>query len=451
MTTKAKQLGKVAILALSLWYGNVTAQTKTEKETIPVSTGHASISVQAKKNGSSLEVWVYNNSTTPYKVSFTANITLRGDKGEFTKTISYSGEIAPNKSDYTMPVYISYANATTTDVYNSLTDGEVNNFKATPIEKENTSVSSSGNASYSGSNNNTSTTTTANETRYNTNPQVKEAVERQNRLQNLQQQQEQQQKAQQQANYEKAIAYEQKRQESIQQTNEVVGAVTDAITDYLNQQAEEKKRKQEAEERRLEREYEQRMAEYERKTAIEAKINNRKTAIAEFPVKDIPLGSQEKAVSIYYFVYAYDNTINNEYGATVYVSNVFEIGKYNDGTRAYTSTIKNEITNLTPFAEVLHGYYYTQQEAEQLRQTLISILKNNGVAINEVNYKGKPATVKNAETENTTPKANQSKYGKTINLAPATLNDPTPSEVPKQNLEKAKEKESKYGKTIKID
>lgn len=458
-------------------------QTKTEKETIKIDTDNPAITMEAKKNGTYLEVRVYNNHNVSYTISFTTEVTIRGIKGDVKKILQTSGDVAPNKSNYAF-TNIGWADVSN-DIYFSLEEASNINFSAQLVDNQNKTYSNYSNNNTNSKNTSsvnhnpkpgpnasvqelaawqrrqntvksTSTTTSSSqnynnyETRYNTNPQVKEAVERQNRLQNLQQQQEQQQKAQQQANYEKAIAYEQKRQESIQQTNEVVDAVTNAITDYLYQQAEEKKRKQEAEERRLEREYEQRMAEYERKTAIEAKINNRKTAIAEFPVKDIPLGSQEKAQSIYYFVYAYDNSINNEYGATIFVSNVFEIGKYADDTRIYTSIIKNEISTLTPFTEVLHGYYYTTQEAEGLRQTLISILQNNGVDIQEVTYKGKPTT------KSTTQKTIPSKYGKTIstnsdNLAPAKLNDAKPSEVTKQNLEKAKEKESKYGKTIKIN
>lgn len=429
----------VIAVVLLLFYAKSFAQTKDEYETSVISTGHASFTAKAKKNGSALETWIYNNSTTKYTVSFTADITLRGEKGEFTKTVRYSGTIAPNGNDYTSPVMIGWANATTS-MYHSLVDGKIYDFNATPVETGNNS----------NSNNIQTTTSSATETPSNSNPQIKEALERQNRLNSLKEQQQAKEKAQQQANYEKAVAYEKQRQQNIKQTNEIVGAVSGAITGYLNQQAEEKRRQQEAEERRLEREEEQRMEEYERKAAIEAKINTRKNALAEFPAKDIPLGSKEKATNIYYFIYAYDNSINNEYGATVYISNVFEIGKYADGTRAYTSVIKNEITKLSPFEETLHGYYYTSQEAEQLRQTLIAILKNNGITVKEVHYKGKPASKSvsvPAQQGNT-----QGKYGKTIstdnNTAPAKINTAKPSELPREERKKGS---SKYGKTITID
>ena len=214
------------------------------------------------------------------------------------------------------------------------------------------------------------------------------------------------------------------------------------------EEREEEKKRIRAENERMEREERER------------KISNRSIIINKYHPKEIPLSSREKATKIFYFIYAYDHTnLNQEYGATVYVSNVFEIGTFNDGTRAYTSTVKNEIINLTPYNEVLHGYYYSEAEAENLRKSFINLLKSNGVSINNIFYKGKPGT-KTTTVNNDSNNTNESKYGKTINIndqnfAPAKLNDTKSTEVPKRNIEKAEEeekkKQSKYGKTIKIE
>lgn len=404
---------------------NSFSQTSTEYETSTMSTGHASLSAIIKKNGSAMEVWVKNNHPTKtYKVDFTANVRLGGTKGEITKILTTSVTLEPNDDDYAIG-YIGEADPSK-NLYLTLLGGEFDNFTWTEIKDSKSTQTSvnppSKNNSYDGNDKSISK-----ETRYNTNPQIKEAVERQNRLKSLQEQQ----KEQQNANYEKAMAYEQERQESIKKTNETISAVTNLITDYIYQQAEERRKEREEEEERLAQEYEQRMAEYERKVAIEAKIKNRKTALSEFPAKDIPLGSQEKAASIYYFIYAYDNSINYENDAIVFISNVFEIGKHGDGTRVYTSTIMKDVTTLTPFEEVLHGYYFTQQEAEELRQTLISILQNNGVTIKEINYKGKPASKNAAKQEDF--------WGETKNdqkFAPAKINTAKTSELPREEKKK---------------
>ena len=429
------QTKNIILVFLLLSFGNVFAQTKTKYETAVISTGHASLSAEIIKNGSALEVWVKNNHPTKtYKVNFTANVRLGGTKGEFNETFSTSVKLKPNADGFAIS-YIGEADPSK-NLYLSLLGGKFDNFTWTEVNDtkntETTNSATNTNNSYQANDN-----ATTNETSYNTNPQVKQAVERQNRLKTIQEQQKEQQKEQQNANYEKAMAFEQQRQESIKQTNETISAVTGVITDYIYQKAEERRKEREEEEERLEREYEQRMAEHERKVALEAKINNRKTALAEFPAKDIPLGSQEKAGSIYYFIYAYDNSINNENGANVYISNVFVIDKFNDGTRAYTSTVKKEIETLTPFAEILHGYYYTQQNAEQLRQTLLSILQNNGVTIKEVNYKGKPFS-KNATKQ-------EDFWGETQNdqkFAPAKINTAKPRELPKET-QKQEEKKKK--------
>ncbi|UOK41126.1 MULTISPECIES: hypothetical protein [Flavobacterium] len=169
------------------------------------------------------------------------------------------------------------------------------------------------------------------------------------------------------------------------------------------------------------------------------KVANRKNAFAQLDAADIPLASIEKATSIYYFVYAYDNLANDN--PTVYVSNVFEIGKYKDGTRAYTATVKNEIANLTGLTEVLHGYYYSQQQAQQVHNNLISELQNNGVAVKNIYYKGKPSA---STTGNT---SNGSKYGTVIGTAKIDTR-PTNGVMPNNKIDEDKPKKD-YGKIIK--
>lgn len=209
-------------------------------------------------------------------------------------------------------------------------------------------------------------------------------------------------------------------------TNDIVegvGEIVDLFRANRELDRKEEERKTAAEERRKLEE-----------AAAQQKVDNRKIIINKFQPKDIPLGSKEKASKIYYFIYAYNNTINNLYGsALMYVSNVFEIGTYDDGTRAYTATINKEIENLTSFTEVLHGYYYTQQEAEKIRESFISLMQNNDVYFTDIYYKGKPTT--------STIKSNEAKqenfWGET---APAKINTAKPSELPQEEQKKETKK-----------
>ena len=433
-----------------LSYGNVFAQTKTKYETAVISTGHASLSAEIIKNGSALEVWVKNNHPTKtYKVNFTANIRLGGTKGEIVKTLSTSVKLTPNDDDYAIGS-IGEADPSK-NLYLSLIGGTFSNFDWSEVRDSNNSETSSNNASYSGSNNNTSTTNS----RPPANASVQELSEWQRKQYGTQNNQQNTQPINNTASPQQT--------QTTNSNNGVTMADVQKILDENNRQFEQrlgiKSYANDTEmvndiakgvgeivdlfraNRELDRKEEEqkRAAEESRKleeAAAQQKVDNRKIIINKFQPKDIPVSSKEKASKIYYFIYAYDNTINNLYGsALMYVSNVFEIGKYNDGTRAYTSTVKKEMETLTPFDEVLHGYYYTQQEAEQLRQTLISILKNNGVTVNEVNYKGKPASKSAVST--TTKQENF--WGETQNdqkLAPAKINTAKPSELPREEKKK---------------
>lgn len=244
----------------------------------------------------------------------------------------------------------------------------------------------------------------------------------------------------QQAQYARNLEAQRKYQ--AERTEIITKGVTDLgnlVGGWIQQNQADKARKEALQEQRAE-------EERQRQYALYLKTSNRKNAFAELPAKDIPLSSQEKATSIYFFIYAYNN-LDNEYGASAYISNIFEIGKYNDGTRAYTTTVKNDVAGLTPYTEVLHGYYYSAQQAEEKRQELITILQSNGVTINSVFYKGKAAT---ANTSSTSTEKQGSNYGTMIG-APAKVDvRPMNGTAPNSQVDKFKENQSKnYGTIIK--
>lgn len=256
---------------------------------------------------------------------------------------------------------------------------------------------------------------------------------------NTQRQPVQKSPAEQQAQYQQKLAveraYNAQREETI---NKGVSDMTNLISGYIQQNRADKERKEALEEQRA---LEQQQRQYE----LNLKISSRKNAFEAVPAKDIPLASQEKAATIYYFIYAH-NGLESEYGAAAYISNVFEVGKYNDGTRAYTATIKNEIAGLTPYAETLHGYYYSLYQAEQKRLELIASLQNYGVMINNIAYKGKPGAVRASQTiENQEPN-----YGNMIEKPAKVDMRPTNGTAPNTQVDKFKQKqpEKNYGTII---
>jgi len=236
--------------------------------------------------------------------------------------------------------------------------------------------------------------------------------------------------------------YARNQQYQAERTEIITKGVSDLgnlVGGWIQQNQADKARKEALEEQRAE-------EERQRQYALYLKTSSRKNAFAELPSKDIPLSSQEKAASIYYFIYAYSN-LDSEYGASAYISNVFEIGRYNDGTRAYTAMVKKDIENLSPYEEVLHGYYYTAQQAEQKRQELIAVLQNTGVAVSNIFYKGKASA---AKAGSAAANKQESNYGTVISETAKVDMRPNNGTAPNSQVDKFKENQTKnYGTIIK--
>lgn len=244
---------------------------------------------------------------------------------------------------------------------------------------------------------------------------------------------------------------------AMQERTAAVTNVINTIGNYFIEQAENKRQAKQreletelaAEEEKIKRE----AAAVQRKLELEAKIASRKSIIAAYRPKDLPLASQEKASKIYYFIYAYDiGSFGRDENTTIYVSNVFEIAKYDDGTFPYKSNIEDDIAKLTPYKEVMHGYYYSHEEAEQKRNLFLNSFNESiDVVLKQFAYKGKPnnTSITNKDISKT---VQESKYGKTIdpNAVTDTQNPAVEKSATPKKSEKQITKESKYGKTIEI-
>ena len=144
------------------------------------------------------------------------------------------------------------------------------------------------------------------------------------------------------------------------------------------EQEEKARKKREAERARL------------RKAAFELLIRQRHTLLEAVSKNDpLPLSTTPVAGdTIYYFIYAIDPTTFDTKRTNVYVSNVFSIARYNDGTWPYQSSIDNETRSLTPFKEVMHGYYLHAEEAGTMRQMVVEgFRENEGVSVVDIAYR----------------------------------------------------------------
>jgi len=250
---------------------------------------------------------------------------------------------------------------------------------------------------------------------------------------------------------ERGAASRRAQEQVIQQKTAVVTNVIDAVGNYFADKAEQKRL---ASERAL----------YAEIAADDAKIarqraendqkkqfrTNRTALVNSFNGGKVPLSSQKVEVDeLYYFCFSFDHAAIDSPNMTMYVSNVFPITRYSDGTWPFTTTLLDNIARANNGAKVeLSGFYTSQENAEQKRQEFIQGINDLSLKQETLTYKGNTSN-KVVSTNN----KEESKYGKTINLeASKKVQNQLPKEIkPSTKGEKESNTGGKYGKTIKID
>lgn len=121
-----------------------------------------------------------------------------------------------------------------------------------------------------------------------------------------------------------------------------------------------------------------------------------------FKEGSLPLSSAKvQANTIYYFAYAYNPAQLGNKETSLFISNVFAVDRYSDGTWPFKNTIVNDLSKLTPYNEVLHGYYQSREEAESMRNGMMNIFVKTGGSTTAFAYKGKASSggVKGGSTD----------------------------------------------------
>jgi hypothetical protein len=172
-------------------------------------------------------------------------------------------------------------------------------------------------------------------------------------------------------------------EEAFNQGAKLIGGIINSA-----KQAKEKKEAQ----ARLKAEKEAALARFK---AEEAKMLTgiRTDLFKRFKEGSLPLSSTKvQANTIYYFAYAYNPAQLGSKQTTLYISNVFAIDRYSDGTWPFKNSIVNDLSKLTPYNEVLHGYYQSREEAEQMRRGMMDIFVKTGGSTTAFAYKGKASS-----------------------------------------------------------
>ena len=171
--------------------------------------------------------------------------------------------------------------------------------------------------------------------------------------------------------------------------------VLSSATNILNQWASQIKSDNEAEEARQNRIEDERVRKQNIADNLRANkfrlINNRKSLIAKFPDGKTPLSYEVKgATEIFYFVYSYQASTIENVSPPIYISNVFSLAKYADGTWPLKASLIENITKTNKGHDlVLSGYYLNKNEAEQQQKFLINEANNFDFVVNNINYETK--------------------------------------------------------------
>ena len=172
------------------------------------------------------------------------------------------------------------------------------------------------------------------------------------------------------------------------------GLITGGLSALLigNAQAKEKR---EAEEKRLAEE--RRIAEEKRQN----RLLLRNQIIDTYNAVELPKSTTKvETNTIYCFIYALDNDNLDNDNLDIYISNVpFQINRYSDGTWPYKKNIAEKANGLSPFNEMVAGYWTTYDEALSALEQAITTFKNSEANIKLVSFEYSKSSTNNNETD----------------------------------------------------
>ncbi len=184
------------------------------------------------------------------------------------------------------------------------------------------------------------------------------------------------------------------------------GLITGGLSAILLGNAEAKAKREEqarriAEQKRLEEEIRQK------------RLLLRNQVISAYQNVELPKSTTKiETNTIYCFIYAIDNDNIDKSAMKVFISNApFEIKKYSDGTWPYKKDIAQKATNISPFNEMVAGYWTTYDEALNALEQAITTFKNSDANITLVSFEYSKSSASSNEMDywNKTEKTNQPK------------------------------------------
>ncbi|MGM5470889.1 hypothetical protein ACS386_11485 [Flavobacteriaceae bacterium LMO-SS05] len=242
------------------------------------------------------------------------------------------------------------------------------------------------------------------------------------------------------------------------ETGQQIGTAIVGIVSLFSPSPEEQARREREENLRIEREEKAASARAEKARII----TSRKAITTKYPDGKTPLSNEAKNLSeVYFFVYSYNEADTEKTYPSIYISNVFALPKYADGTWPFKTSVMDKISKKNPGLNFsLSGYYKSKAEADQQLKYFLSHVDSASLKIHNIAYEIKKASGtsdsetdfwgnsnKKTETKSTTNNTSSKTdfWGKPIK---SETNKTTNSEQ-KQDSAKTKTKVDFWGKSIK--
>ena len=123
-------------------------------------------------------------------------------------------------------------------------------------------------------------------------------------------------------------------------------------------------------------------------------IAARKIFVSKLPNGKTPLSYQEKeAKEVYFFTYSYQTTALEEAAPLIFISNVFTVVKYGDGTWPFKSNLINNIAKTNKGLDlILSDYYISKTIAEEQQQLFVRAANSYNFSVQPITYISKITT-----------------------------------------------------------
>lgn len=179
-----------------------------------------------------------------------------------------------------------------------------------------------------------------------------------------------------------------------QATGEFVGLLG-AMVNNASAEKEARERREQLEKQRKEEETKIKQRKWNAIVELRAKL------FEQFADGGTPLSKHNiQQPQVYCFVYSIDPATLKETQPNLYISNVFPVAQYSDGTWPFKNTLVADIKKKTKTSGVVLMGYYTQKDlAEQMRNGLINLSPKAQLKALAIEYKGTEAKTSTTNTD----------------------------------------------------